>query len=128
MFDRHIEPEIIPACAQNGLGITVFSPLAQGMLTGKYDDGIPAGSRAESSEGLANELSEQNLKKTRALSKVATGLGVTMSQLALAWILRRHEISCVITGATRPEQVIANVKAADLELEQSVLTEIEEIL
>ncbi len=128
MFDRHIEPDIMPTCAQHGIGITVFSPLAQGMLTGKYNDGIPTGSRAERSEGLAKELSEENLGKTRALSAVAEDLGITMSQLALAWILRRPEISCVVTGATHPEHVKANIKAADVELSEDVLDKIEGIL
>jgi voltage-dependent potassium channel beta subunit len=128
MFDRHIEEEILPACARNGIGITVFSPLAQGLLTAKYTDGIPEGSRAKSSKGLANELTEANLARVSQLAAIADELGITMSQLALAWILRRTEISCVVTGATRPEHVRSNVQAATLRLSHDVLDRIETII
>jgi voltage-dependent potassium channel beta subunit len=128
MFDRHIESEIIPTCAGHGIGITVFSPLAQGLLTGKYNDGVPEGSRAEDSRGLANELTEENLDKVRILTGIADDLGITMPQLALAWILQRPEISCVITGATRPEHVESNIKAADVELPEDVLKQVEGIV
>jgi voltage-dependent potassium channel beta subunit len=128
MFDRHIEPEIMPTCAGHGIGITVFSPLNQGVLTGKYNDGIPEGSRADMRDGLANQLTEENLDKVRRLTAIAEELGISMAQLALAWILRRPEISSVIAGATRPEHVINNVKAAEVELSDDVLQRIEEIL
>jgi voltage-dependent potassium channel beta subunit len=128
MFDRHIEPEIMPTCAQNGIGLTVFSPLAQGLLTGKYNSGIPKDSRAQDSQGLANELTDENLTKVRQLTTLAKEMGITTAQLALAWILRRPEISCVIAGATRPEHVINNAKAAEIELDEHVLARIEEIL
>jgi voltage-dependent potassium channel beta subunit len=128
MLDRHIEPEVIPTCARHGMGLTVFSPLAQGILTGKYNDGIPEGSRADTAEWLANDLTEENLDKVRRLTSLANELGITTAQLALAWILRRPEISCVITGATRPEHVANNVQAAEIDLSEDTLARIETIL
>jgi voltage-dependent potassium channel beta subunit len=128
MLDRHIEPEIVPTCARHGMGLTVFSPLAQGVLTGKYNDGVPEGSRADAVEWLADDLTEENLNKVRQLTALAAELDITTAQLALAWILRRPEISCVITGATRPEHVKNNVKAAEIELSEDTLARIETIL
>lgn len=128
MLDRHIEPEIIPTCAKHGIGITVFSPLAQGILTGKYNSGIPAGSRASWSDWLKNELTEENIEKVRKLTNLAKDLGITMSQLALAWILRRPEITSAIVGASKPEQLKETLKAGDIKLTEDVLEEIEKIL
>ena len=128
MLDRHIEPEILPTAARHGLGVVVFSPLAQGLLTGKYNAGIPEGSRAASSRWLERDLTEANLEKIRRLSALAEHLGLTVAQLALAWILRRPEISSAITGATKPQHVASNVAAADMQLSEDVLAEIEGIL
>ncbi len=128
MLDRHIEPEIMPTCARHGMGLTVFSPLAQGILTGKYNDGIPEGSRADESDWLAGDLTEEKLDKVRRLTGIAQDLGISMAQLALAWILRRPEISTVITGATNPDHVRENVQAAEVELSDDVLEEIEGVL
>ena len=128
MLNRHIEADVMSTCARHGMGITVFSPLAQGLLTGKYNDGIPQGSRADISRWLERDLNEENLVRTRKLTALAGDLGITPAGLALAWILRRPEISCVITGATRPEHVEANVLAAEIKLEEDVLARIEAIL
>jgi voltage-dependent potassium channel beta subunit len=128
MLDRHIELEIIQTCAKNGMGITVFSPLAQGILTGKYNNGIPKGSRAEWSDWLKNELTEENIKKVRILTDLAKDMGITMSQLALAWILRKPEITSAIVGATNPEQLRENLRAVDVKLSSDILDEIENIL
>jgi voltage-dependent potassium channel beta subunit len=128
MLDRHIESEIMPTCTRHGMGLTVFSPLAQGILTGKYNDGIPEGSRAEESDWLSGDLTEGNLDKVRRMTEIAQDLGISMAQLALAWILRRPEISTVITGATDPDHVRENVQAAEVELSEDVLAEIEGIL
>lgn len=128
MFDRQIEAEIVPTCARHGIGITVFSPLAQGVLTGKYNDGVPQDSRGASSQGLAESLTTPTLDKVRKLGAIAAELGITTSQLALAWILRLPEISCVITGATRPEHIESNVAAAQVKLDEDILGMIEEIL
>ncbi len=128
MLDRHIEIDVLPACVRNGMGLTVWSPLAQGLLTGKYNDGVPADSRGGTSNWLRSDLTEENLAKVRKLAELAQSLDLTLSQLALAWILRRPEISCVITGATKVEHVEQNVIASDVVLSDSVLKEIEVIL
>ncbi len=128
MLNRHVEPEVLPTCAKYGIGVTVFSPLAQGLLTGKYNDGIPAESRAARTNWLEHDLTEDNVAKVRRLTALAADLGLEMSQLALAWILRRPEISAVITGATRPEHVQSNVGAAGKHLTPDVLEEIESVL
>lgn len=128
MLDRHIEPEIFPACTRNGMGVTPWSPLAEGVLTGKYNDGIPAGSRGERSDAVKSLCTPENLARVQRLTALAGELGLTMSQLALAWILRRPEISSVITGATRVEHLLSNIQAAGVQLSADVLAEIERIL
>ena len=132
MVDRYIEDEIIGICEKNGIGITTFSPLAQGLLTGKYRKGmpIPAGSRAtwQAERQINNHLTEENLDKVERLLPIAEGLGVPLSVLALAWILRQKQVTSVITGASKPAQLEANVGASGLTLPQSVLDEIDAIL
>ncbi|MBD3406100.1 MAG: aldo/keto reductase [Candidatus Lokiarchaeota archaeon] len=128
MFFRHIELEIMPVAKTHGMGFTVWSPLYQGLLTGKYNDGVPEGSRGSRSDSLKAKLTEENIEKLRKLETVADSLDISMSQLALAWILRRPEISAAITGATKPEHVIENVKASDVTLSSTTLEEIEEIM
>lgn len=132
MVDRYIEDEIVAICAENGTGIVPFSPLAQGLLTGKYRKGqpLPAGSRAthQADRQINNLLTDENLTKVDELAKVADGLGVSLSVLALAWILRLPQISSVITGASKPEQLEANIAASGLRLPQDALDEIERIL
>lgn len=132
MLDRHIEAEVVPTCRKHGIGIVVFSPLAQGLLTGKYNDGIPADSRGVKNgkleEWAEKTLTPENVERLKKLGAVAGDLGVSMGQLALAWCLRLPEISSVITGASRPQQVLDNVKAADLVLDAETLERIEGIL
>ncbi len=132
MMDRYIEDEIMGICEKNGVGITVFSPLAQGLLTGKYRKGapLPAGSRAtwQADRQINALLTDDNLDKVERLAKVAERLGVALPVLALAWILRKKQISCVITGASRPAQLQANVAASGFAIPQDALDEIEEIL
>ncbi|MFV9510253.1 aldo/keto reductase family protein [Tepidibacillus sp. LV47] len=134
MFNRYIEKEIIPLSEVHGIGQVVFSPLAQGVLTGKYKKGapVPAGSRAaadkETSQFVYRYLTDENLDKVEQLEKVAKELGITLAQLALAWVLRLKNVSSALIGASRPEQVEENVKAVDVELTQDVLERIEEIL
>lgn len=128
MLDRHIEPEILPTCARYGIGVTVFSPLAQGLLTGKYNDGIPPESRGARTDWMKGELTEENIAKVRQLTTLAQELGLTMSQLALTWILRCPEISAAIVGATRPEHVLSSVQATGVRLDAEVLERIEGIL
>ena len=128
MLDRHIEDAIIPTCARHGMGIVVWSPLAQGILTGKYNDGVPKGTRGADTTWLASHLNDVNLKKTRQLTSVAKEAGMTLSHLALAWILRRQEISSAIVGATNMTQLAENVVASDVVLGDDLLAEISAIL
>ncbi len=128
MLDRHIESKIIPTCARHGIGLTVWSPLAQGLLTGKYSTGVPKGSRGDISKWLDQDLTEENLEKVSKLSALAEELSITTAELALAWILRLPEISCVITGATNPQHVETNKNAAEIKLDEDVLKQIEKIL
>ncbi|KAF2840140.1 Aldo/keto reductase [Patellaria atrata CBS 101060] len=122
-----------------GLGLTIFSPLKGGVLTGKYNDGIPEGTRlAESNDGYiqarkktyGDEGWKQDLERTRKLKIVADKLGVSQATLAMAWVLKNPRISSAITGASRPEQVINSVKSLDLlpKLTQEIMEEIEEIV
>lgn len=132
MMDRYIEDEIMGICKNNGIGIVPFSPLSQGLLTGKYRKGhpIPAGSRAthQADKQINNLLTEENLDKVERLIKIAEELDTNLSVLALAWALRKSEISSLITGATRPDQIENNVKASGFHLNDDVLCEIEKIL
>ncbi len=128
MLDRHIEPAILPTAAKYGMGLVVFSPLAQGLLTGKYNEGVPEDSRAAASNWLQDDLTEENIQKVRELTALAQELGITMPQLALAWVLRRPEISAAITGATKVRHVEENVQAAGITLAGDALARIEEIL
>ncbi len=128
MLHRYIEDQIMPACIRHGMGITVWSPLEQGLLTGKYNDGVPSGTRGAETEWLSEYLTDENIAKVIALGKVARSLGITLAQLALAWILRLPEISCAIVGATKIDQLNENLKASGIKLEQSTLEEIERIL
>ncbi len=116
LLDRSIEAEVLPTAARLGMGLVVWSPLAGGMLTGKYNDGVPAGSRADTSKWLEDKLTGENLERVRAFCGIASELGVEPGQLALAWVLRRPEISCVITGATSTGHVKSNVAAAEIEI------------
>jgi len=128
MLDRHIEPQIMPLCQKHGIGFTVWSPLAEGVLTGKYNEKIPEGTRGAASEWMNADLKESNIAKVKKLTMLAQALGITMSQLALAWILRREEISCAIVGATKEEQLKENLAASDVKLSGETLAKIELIL
>ena len=132
MADRYIEDEIMGICEKNGVGIVPFSPLAQGLLTGKYRKGqpLPAGSRAtwQADRQITNLLTDDNLDKVEGLLKVAEGLDIPLSVLALAWILRRKEVSSVITGASKPSQLEANVAASGYTSPADALAEIERSL
>lgn len=128
MLDRHIEPEILPAAERYGMGIVVWSPLAQGILTGKYAAGMPEGSRGAQYEWVRRGLRAEDIAAAEALKPVARDVGVTLAQLALAWCLRLPQISSVITGATRPEQVTENLAAVGITLDEDVLARIEDVL
>jgi L-glyceraldehyde 3-phosphate reductase len=113
MLNRWIEPELIPVASRVGMGIIAFSPLAQGMLTDKYLSGIPADSRAATGGFLKPEqVTEQKRSMLRKLNDVAKARGQSLAQMALAWCLRHKAVTSVLIGASRPEQIIDNVKAA----------------
>lgn len=133
MFQRYIEDEIIPVCSEHGVGQVVFSPLAQGVLTGKYKKPgeAPSGSRAASPEAsrfLQRFLTEPNLAKVEKLQSIAQEMGLSLPQLALAWILRQPNVASALIGASRPQQVEDNVKASGVELSADTLEAIENIL
>jgi aryl-alcohol dehydrogenase-like predicted oxidoreductase len=119
---------VLPTCARHGMGLVVWSPLAQGILTGKYNDGVPTGTRGEKTKFLDRELTDENIARVRRLGEIASDLGISIAQLALAWVLRRTEISSAITGATSPDHVRENVAASEVVLEQEVVERIDEIL
>lgn len=124
-----VEQAILPAAEPRGIGLVVWSPLAMGMLTGKYDAGLPDDSRfARETWARERYLNEATAEKVRRLKPLADDLGVTRSQLALAWCLRHPGVSSVITGATRPEQLLDNVRAAEVALNDDVIAAIEAIL
>lgn len=132
MMDRFIEDEMMDICDKNGIGIVAFSPLAQGLLTGKYKKGapLPEGSRAthQADKQINRLLTDENLDKVAAMTKIADSLGITMAQLALAWALRKPQMSSLIIGATKPEQAVSNASASGIVLPDDVLDEIEKIL
>lgn len=134
MLNRYIEKEIIPLSERNGISQVVFSPLAQGVLTGKYrrgDGGVPEGSRALDSSAnmfIGGLLNDRNLEKVEQLTGVAGELGISMAQLAVAWILRQPNVASALVGASRPEQIVENAKASGVKLPADALTRIEEIL
>jgi len=128
MFVRHIELEIMPVAKTHGMGFTVWSPLAQGLLTGKYNKTIPEGSRAATTQFVKREIIPENIQKITQLQTIANELNLTTGQLALAWILRRPEISSAITGATKVEHVESNMQASGIVLENEIINRIEEIL
>ena len=132
MLDRYIEHEIVETCERYGIGITPFSPLAQGLLTGKYRKGrpIPAGSRAtwQADHQINDLLTDGNLDKVERLCAVADGLGMPMPVMALAWILRLPVISSVIVGASSPSQLQTDLAASGVTLPADALAEIDRIL
>ncbi|HEY2053957.1 MAG TPA: aldo/keto reductase family protein [Solirubrobacterales bacterium] len=127
------EAEVFGLSAANGISQIVWSPLAQGLLTGKYRRGEapPADSRA-ASEGMSNfiglVMTEENLRAVERLRPVAAEAGLSLAELALAWVLRRDEVAAAIVGASRPEQVHANAAAAGIELSADVLAAIDAAL
>jgi aryl-alcohol dehydrogenase-like predicted oxidoreductase len=134
MLWRVIEAEVVPTCEELGLGQVVFSPIAQGILTGKYKPGedYPAGSRATDDKGGADMISrwldDDVLTRVQKLQPVADEAGLSLAQLAVAWVLQNDNVAAAIIGASRPDQVTENVKAAGVKLEDDLLQKIDEIL
>ncbi|MCF2531201.1 aldo/keto reductase family protein [Yinghuangia soli] len=134
MLWRVIEPEVVPTSEELGLGQIVWSPIAQGVLTGKYLPGQPppAGSRATDDKGgqdfISRMMGDDLLTAVQGLRPLADQAGLTMAQLAVAWVLQNSNVSAAIIGASRPEQVAENVKAAGVKLDDELLTKIDVIL
>ena len=129
---RRIEARVLPACREYGLGNVVWSPLAMGILSGKYTDAAhpPAGTRAagQSADMMGRYFSQPVLDAVQRLLPLANEAGCTLAQLSLAWCLRDAVISSVIVGATRPAQVDDNAAASDLDVDPAILARMDEIL
>jgi 1-deoxyxylulose-5-phosphate synthase len=133
MLWRGPDTELIPFCAENGISQIVWSPLAQGVLTGKYKPGEapPEGSRATNDAMnffMDDAKDDRVLERVQGLQPVADELGITMAQLALAWVLREPNVASAIVGASRPQQVEDNAAASGIELGEDILKRIDEIL
>jgi voltage-dependent potassium channel beta subunit len=133
MLYREIERDVIPICRQLGIGQVVWSPIAQGVLAGKYapGDSPPEGTRASNSEDsqfMRRFMADHVLEAVARLRPIADEVGVTMAQLAVAWVLREENVSSAIVGASRPEQVDENVAASGIELSDHVLARIDAAL
>jgi aryl-alcohol dehydrogenase-like predicted oxidoreductase len=133
MLWRTPEEEVFPLCAELGVGQIVWSPLAQGVLTGKYEPGRPppSNSRAasESMGGMMGDFfSENTLERVQSLRPIADKAGLSMAQLALAWVLRDERVSSAIIGASRPEQVDDNAAASEVVLDDDTLMAIDDVL
>ena len=131
MLYRVIESEVIPASIETGVGQVVFSPIAQGLLTGKYLPGqeLPAGTRATDESGkqfMARHFETEGLlEAVQQLAPIAKGLDLSMAQLAVAWVLANDNVSGAIIGASRPEQIVENVKASGVKLPAEALAAID---
>jgi len=130
MFERYIEKEIMPLSERSGIGQVVFSPLAQGLLTGKYTSAsdIPTDSRAAKIEWVRKGITDERINQVKQLEIIAGDIGISVGNLALAWILRNSNVASALVGASRPEQVTENAKASGIELSEDILTQIEDIL
>jgi aryl-alcohol dehydrogenase-like predicted oxidoreductase len=134
MLWRVIESDVIPVCVSLGMSQIVFSPIAQGILTGKYRPGEqpPEGSRATDERGGADMikrwLSDDVLKRVQQLEPLAKEAGLSMAQLAVAWVLQNDNVASAIVGASRPEQVTDNAAAAGLKLDDDLLSKIDEVV
>src|SRR3989449_4380610 len=128
MLNRRIEPELLDVLEQEGVGCIPFSPLAQGMLTARYLQGVPAGSRASREGSLSEETVKQNVDKLRKLNDIATHRGQALSQMALAWVVRDPRITSAIIGVSSVRQLEENLGALDkLEFTRDELEEIDRL-
>ncbi|GAA1617442.1 aldo/keto reductase family protein [Brevibacterium sanguinis] len=134
MLWRVIEPQVVPTSKELGISQIVWSPIAQGVLTGKYKVGqpAPAGSRATDDKGgadmISRYLNDETLTAVAKLEPIAADLGLTMAQLAIAWVLANDNVATALVGASRPEQIASNVAAAGVKLDAEVLDRIDEAL
>lgn len=134
MLWRVIEAEVVPTSQELGIGQIVWSPIAQGVLTGKYKPGEqpPAGSRATDEKGGADMIKrwmqDDVLERVQRLAPIADEAGLTLAQLAVAWVLQNDNVSAAIIGASRPEQVSDNVKASGVRLDEATMKAIDEVV
>ena len=134
MLWRVIEDEVVPASEEAGLSQIVWSPVAQGVLTGKYLPGrpVPEGSRATDAKGgkstISRFMTEDVLTRVQNLRPIADELGLSMAQLAVAWVLQNENVAAAIIGASRPEQIAENVKASGVEIPSELMSRIDEAL
>src|SRR5690606_19618452 len=125
---QRVEETILPLAEEEGIGLVVWSPLGGGLLTGKYDNGLPEDSRLARNESMAQSmLREEVLDAVRQLKPIADELGITRAQLAIAWVLRQPGVSSAITGATKISQLEETLKAVEVELDASVLEHLDEL-
>ncbi|MCD6100662.1 MAG: aldo/keto reductase, partial [Candidatus Marinimicrobia bacterium] len=124
----HFEKEVKPSIEKFGIGAIVFSPLLSGILTGKYDEGIPPGSRLGKSDVIRERhYTKENIEKVRKFKNIADRIGYSRAQVALAWLKSKPEVSSIILGATKPQQLEENLRALEIELTQDLINEIENI-
>ncbi|WP_460688381.1 aldo/keto reductase family protein [Nesterenkonia suensis] len=134
MLWRVIEPEVIPASEELGISQIVWSPIAQGVLTGKYEPGrpLPEGSRATDQQGgaqfIQRYLDEDILHAVQKLKPIAEELGLTLAQLSIAWVLQNPNVATALVGASRPEQIASNVTAAGVALDESTMEAIDSVI
>ncbi|CAN5612863.1 hypothetical protein BH24ACT13_BH24ACT13_00790 [soil metagenome] len=135
MLWRVIETEVVPLCQERGVGQIVWSPIGQGVLTGKYRPGEqpPQGSRATDEKGggakfIKQFMTDDVLARVQQLQPVADEAGLSLAQLAVAWVLQNPNVSAAIVGGSRPEQVTENVKASGVRLEPAQLQQIDDVL
>jgi len=134
MLWRVIEDEVVPASKECGISQIVWSPIAQGVLTGKYVPGqpLPAGSRATDEKGgarfIQRFMTDDVLTRVQGLRPVADELDLTMAQLAVAWVLQNDNVAAALVGASRPEQVAENVKASGVTIPAELMAKIDDVL
>src|SRR5699024_5717633 len=136
-YRKKIEQELLPLFKDMGLGTTIWSPLASGLLTGKYNDGIPEDSRLSMKKYdwlreklIESERGQEKIQKVQDISAIANKLHISMAQFALAWCLQNENVSTVITGASKAEQVEQNMKAIEVvdKLKPEIMEQVEDIL
>lgn len=129
---RRVETDLAPVCKDFGIGLTTFSPLYYGILSGKYNEGIPKNARANLADfgWMRERMTPERLAIVQALASLARDLGLTAAQLAIAWLRRRKDVSSVISGATSTEQLVENLAAGEAaeKLTDDILERIEQIL
>jgi aryl-alcohol dehydrogenase-like predicted oxidoreductase len=134
MLWRVIESKVDPICRNEGIGQIVWSPIAQGVLTGKYQPGksAPSGTRAKDKKGgadmIARWMNDEVLTAVSKLEPIAKEVGLTMAQLALAWVLQNQNVSSAIIGASKPSQIRENIKASGVKLDSSIISRIDQVL